>query len=296
MEEYGDCEAVNMLKECKKFGKPVPNFLLYGSQGLGKSTFANLMKQFIFDPRNVFESNASFERGIGSIRNHLSTFINRKNDSAQRKLVIMDEADNLTADAQAGLKGIIENPKFVSDESKITFCLICNNETKIIPEIQSRLNCYLFKPFDKETLISKLKTILIKEKRNPISSEALETIYELSNGDLRNAINNLQLFVTLNLSIQELYELSATPSVELIKELFLLRKDIFKVCEYLQDLIYRGYSPKNILSQIVKYVKMDTSNVDHSEMIQIIQTIPDIENNLEIATPAIQLSKIFLKP
>lgn len=294
MEDYGDCDIVNMLKECQNFGNPIPNILMYGSHGLGKSTLANLIKQF-FLPKNVFESNASYDRGIGSIRNNLVTFLDRSSGSEQRKLVIMDEADNLTSDAQSALKGTIENPKFVSDESKVTFCFICNNESKIIPEIQSRMNCYLFKPFDKKSLISKMKTILIKEKRNSISEVALETIYQLSNGDLRNAINNLQVFVTLNLSIQELYELSATPPMELIKELFLLRKNIFKVHQYLQDLIYRGYSPKNIISQIVKYVKID-SNLDHFEIIQIIQTISNIENNLEIATSAIQLSKIFLKP
>ncbi|GAA6062352.1 hypothetical protein JCM10212_005694 [Sporobolomyces blumeae] len=176
----------------------LPHMLFYGPPGTGKtSTILALCKQ-LFGPdlyrSRVLELNASDERGISVVREKIKNFakttVTTNHDPSfpapPFKIVILDEADSMTQDAQSALRRIMEN------HSKITrFCLICNYVTRIIEPITSRCSKFRFKPLDTGSTEARLKEICLAEKVD-CPDEALEALIRTSEGDLRRAITYLQ--------------------------------------------------------------------------------------------------------
>ncbi|KAL8293086.1 hypothetical protein RQP46_000780 [Phenoliferia psychrophenolica] len=176
----------------------LPHMLFYGPPGTGKtSTILALCKQ-LFGPElyrsRVLELNASDERGISVVREKIKNFakltVTTNHDpnypAPPYKIIILDEADSMTQDAQSALRRIMEN------HSRITrFCLICNYVTRIIEPITSRCSKFRFKPLDVTSTSLRLKEICLKESID-CSEEALKALIKTSDGDLRRAITYLQ--------------------------------------------------------------------------------------------------------
>lgn len=173
----------------------LPHLLFHGPPGTGKSSVViAVAKELYKDKFDVMtmEINASEERGIEVVRNRIIQFANSRsmlfddNNSNMFKLIILDEADAMTPDAQASLRRVIE--KYTKN---VRFCLICNYIKKIDIAIQSRCTCFRFAP---------LKTNYIKQKIYDIAkcenikytSDGLDTIIKRSKGDMRKVLNVLQ--------------------------------------------------------------------------------------------------------
>ncbi len=172
----------NMLK-----GGSLPHLLFHGTSGTGKtSTIMALAKELYQNNINlmVMKLDASDDRGINSVRDEIKGFAEKKNMFQKGvKLIILDEADSMTFDAQFALRRIIEK---YSESTR--FCLICNYDNKIIPAIRSRCANFRFNPIAKIDLINTIKHICNNENLT-IDDESLEIISQLSNGDLRKGIN-----------------------------------------------------------------------------------------------------------
>ncbi|GAA5905412.1 hypothetical protein JCM5296_003710 [Sporobolomyces johnsonii] len=176
----------------------LPHMLFYGPPGTGKtSTILALCKQ-LFGPdlyrSRVLELNASDERGISVVREKIKNFaktaVTANHDpnypAPPFKIIILDEADSMTQDAQSALRRIMEN------HSKITrFCLICNYVTRIIEPITSRCSKFRFKPLDTGSTEARLKEICLAESVD-CPAEALQALIKTADGDLRRAITYLQ--------------------------------------------------------------------------------------------------------
>lgn len=190
----GQDNVKEMLKKAL-ITKNVPHLLFHGPPGTGKTSsilaFANDL--YGSDYRSyILELNASDERGIDVVRNKIVNFA-KQTTNHSFKLIILDEADSMTNDAQNALKRIIEK---YSDTTR--FCLICNYFNKIIDAIKSRTVIFKFRPINLESRID----YIIKceffenkkcEKKNiEITEEAKKEIIKISNGDLRNLIILLQ--------------------------------------------------------------------------------------------------------
>ena len=186
-------DIIMSLKNCIKT-KNIPHLLFFGPSGCGKTSTILALSKEIFGPKywsdRVIELNASDERGIKVVREKIKRYamnsVSIDPDIPPWKIIILDEADNMTSDSQFALRKIME------DYSKVTrFCIICNYHNKIIDPIVSRCSLYRFKPIPKENICLKLKDICLKEGTN-ISDESVEMIESISRGDLRKAINFLQ--------------------------------------------------------------------------------------------------------
>ena len=193
---YSQDHIINILEKSIKDGT-VPHLLFYGPPGTGKtSTIMALARSMYGDHVNdsILVMNASDERGIGVVRNKIKSFAQTSvvhNDQTASypsfKLIILDEADSMTTDAQAALRRIIE------DYSHITrFCMICNYVSKIIDPLISRCFKFYFKPITDHNVNMILRKICDSEQIN-IPGETLETICELSVGDLRRAISLMEV-------------------------------------------------------------------------------------------------------
>jgi replication factor C subunit 2/4 len=186
-------EIILSLKNCIKT-KNIPHLLFFGPSGCGKTSTILALAKEIFGKKywhdRVIELNASDERGIKVVREKIKRYamnsVSINKDIPPWKIIILDEADNMTADSQFALRKIME------DYSKVTrFCIICNYHNKIIDPIVSRCSMYRFKPIPQKASICKLKDICVKEG-TVISDENIMMIEKLSRGDMRKAINFLQ--------------------------------------------------------------------------------------------------------
>ena len=186
----------------KKFinNKNIPNIILYGYHGIGKTSLVNIIVNSVYNNNKdmVLELNNSDDRGINIIRNireyarqpSVLSYIKNNNNNLH-KLIILDEADSLTFEAQYALRRIIE-----LYSSNIRFCMICNNMSKLDEALISR--CNIFKLLSIPENIQLLKLQQICNKENLIcNDEYLLDIARSSNGDMRQSINILEyLYLT----------------------------------------------------------------------------------------------------
>ncbi|KDQ59437.1 hypothetical protein JAAARDRAFT_205487 [Jaapia argillacea MUCL 33604] len=180
----------------------LPHMLFYGPPGNGKTSTILALSRQLFGPDNfrtrVLELNASDERGISIVREKIKDFarqtpraITTSSDGKTYpcppfKIIILDEADSMTQDAQAALRRIMET------YARITrFCLVCNYVTRIIEPLASRCSKFRFLPLAPQSAETRLSQIATAESI-PLSQPVVRTLISTSQGDLRRAITYLQ--------------------------------------------------------------------------------------------------------
>jgi replication factor C subunit 3/5 len=181
---------IKILKQSLHHGQ-LPHMLFYGPAGSGKtSTILALAKDYYGEhyKEMILELNGSDDRGINIIRTQIKYFSKIKNllIPDKPKIIILDEADSLTYDAQFALRRVME--KFTTN---VRFCLICNYLNKLIPAIHSRCTLLRFSTIKSEDMYSKLLQIIEAEKLK-IPKKKLEMIIELSMGDFRKNLNFIE--------------------------------------------------------------------------------------------------------
>jgi replication factor C subunit 3/5 len=168
------------------------HLLFHGPPGSGKTSCIMATARELYGSKfdmMVLNINASEERGIEVVRTRIQQFVTTKNifsDDNLFKLVILDEADAMTGDAQAMLRKVIEN-----FSSTTRFCLICNYVKKITVALQSRCAVYRFSPHGPPFIKKKIDQVAICENVK-ITDDGMNTLIKISNGDMRKAINILQ--------------------------------------------------------------------------------------------------------
>jgi replication factor C small subunit len=172
----------------------IPHMLFAGPAGVGKTTTALCIAMELLGEewrKNTLELNASDERGIKMVRERVKEFaasIKLADDKefGKPKIIILDEADEMTSEAQTALRRIIE------DSARTTrFIIICNYLSQIIEPIQSRCVVFRFRRLPKQDVIDHLKMICEQQKVK-YEEKALAQIYEATGGDLRHSINIMQ--------------------------------------------------------------------------------------------------------
>ena len=285
-------EIIGSLSALIKDPTDMPHLMFSGSAGVGKTTTALCITRQIlgeYAKDYTLELNASDERGIGMVREKVKKFSKFAGMAeVPFKIIILDEADEMTSDAQTALRRIIE------DTAKICrFILIANNISKIIDPIQSRCATFKFTAVSSEDVISRLEEIAKKEKVK-FDKKGLKTIYEYSEGDLRHAINLMQATASLGGITEENVKTSAgltktSDVAEILK--IALAGDITKAREKMIELtkVY-GMSESDFL----KYLNSAIFKSKHKKLSEILQVVAKYDYRILVgANPEIQLSAML---
>lgn len=188
-------EIITSLNAFLKTPATMPHLLFAGKAGTGKTSIALCIAQQLLGPNwrsYTLELNASDERGIRMVRERVKSFSRHSRGTLGNipySIIILDECDQMTASAQTALRRIMETSSRIS-----RFILIANYSSKIIAPIQSRCAIFRFSAVRKEDMVRHLQTIAEKENLKVLGN-TIETIVEVSEGDLRRAINILQTSV-----------------------------------------------------------------------------------------------------
>ncbi|XP_055909778.1 replication factor C subunit 5 [Eupeodes corollae] len=171
--------------------KQLPHLLFYGPPGTGKTSTILACAKQLYTPAQfksmVLELNASDDRGINIVRGQILNFASTRTIfSGTFKLIILDEADAMTNDAQNALRRIIE--KYTEN---VRFCVICNYLSKIIPAVQSRCTRFRFAPLSPEQILPRLDKIIESEGLT-VTQDGKQALMVLSKGDMRKVLNVLQ--------------------------------------------------------------------------------------------------------
>lgn len=164
----------------------IPHLLFSGSAGIGKTTLAKvLLNELKIEPYDVLEINASRENDVNTVRDKIVNFV-QMIPFGPFKVVLLDEADYLTPNAQAILRGVMET---YSNHSR--FILTCNYENKIIPALHSRCQGFHITKTDQTEFTARVATILVSENVE-FELDTLDTYVKIAYPDLRKCINLLQ--------------------------------------------------------------------------------------------------------
>ncbi len=298
LDEMVDQEEI--VARLKKFveEKNMPHLLFAGPPGTGKTTAAHCLAHDLFGEnyrQYMLELNASDERGIDVIRSKVKEFARtRVAAHIPFKIVLLDEADNMTADAQQALRRLME-----MYTATTRFILIANYPSKIIEPIQSRCAVFRFTPLKKEDVVSRLKWIADQENVE-YDLDALEAIYDLSEGDMRKAINILQAAAALGkVTVEAVYKVVGLAHPREIKQMInlALAGNFTEAREKLRELMINyGLSGVDVIKQVHREIFSQDIKIPEEYRILIADLAGEIQFRLvEGADDEIQLNAFLAR-
>ena len=286
-------EVIGSLKALLKNMSEMPHLMFSGSAGVGKTTAALCIAREVLGDswrEYTLELNASDERGINMVRERVKKFarFSGLDTSIPFKLVILDEADEMTSDAQTALRRIIEDTA-----AHCRFIMIANNISKIIEPLQSRCAVFKFTRISEDEVIDYLEEICKKEKLK-YTKEGLKTLYSYSEGDMRHSINMLQAAASLGAINDDNVKLSAglskTSDVGEVLKLALAGKLTEARNKMVELIKVYGMSESDFL----KYLNEECYKIKTGNLSEILESIAKYDYRLVIgANPEIQLSALL---
>jgi len=247
--------CINHFIEKKNF----PNLLFYGPSGTGKTSTIIAMAREIYKEKYnlmVLELNASDNRNIQVVRKIIKEFAScRTLFNSGYKLIILDEVDSMTNDAQFCLRRIMETYC-----NNVRFCFICNYLKKINPAIQSRCVIFRFNPISYD-MMYKFSINICENENIKIKKRALELVIKKSNGDLRKLLNYLQSLYMHN------HHLISDKKVNL-KE----KEDVYILIDEKSVSRILACPTEKAIEDLLKYIKNNKLNESIKYLTELIET------------------------
>ena len=237
---------------------------------IAKELYGNAWRQ------NILELNASDTRGIDTIRGQVKDFARMKPfGDVQWKIIMLDEADALTQEAQQALRRTMENYTNVT-----RFILLANYSSKIIEPIQSRCAVFRFKVLDDADIRKYIERIADGEKLK-IDEKAVDTLVYLSEGDLRKVSNLLQASAAMKEKITEeiVYDVASKAKPTDVKEMLelTLKGKFIEARKKLQEMLLRqGLSGSDIISEIHRQI-YSLDGISEEKKVQFIEKCGEYE-------------------
>ncbi len=296
-EVVGQKNVVPRLKSYVKSGN-MPHLLFAGPAGIGKTTCAIALAREFFGENwqsNFYELNASDERGIDVVRVNIKEYARTAPfGGAPFKIIFLDEADALTSDAQAALRRTMEKYS-----RTCRFILSCNYSSKIIEPIQSRCAVFRFTRPGEGDIISYLRRIIEGEKLK-ISDEAVKQIAYVADGDVRKAVNILQVAASFSdgkeITLKTVFEATAMADPKDVREMIgKAMEGNFMDARRILDklLIDQGLSGEDIIKAIHKVV-IDEAGIKEDKKVIMLEKIGEADFRMvEGSNPRIQIEALL---
>ena len=289
-------EIVERLKNFVQ-EKNIPHLLFVGPAGVGKTTSILALARDLYGPAYksfILELNASDERGINVIREKVKNFARTAAIASpvSFKLLIMDEADHLTGDAQHALRRTME-----VYTRTCRFCLIGNYSENIIDPIQSRCSVFRFSPLDELDLKRRLNKISELEGLDVVD-EGIDALFQASGGDLRKATNLLQAAAASGSLIDDIsvYQLLGSVSPDLVRNMIntALEGRFLDSRELLRELLIdRGLAPDDIIRIVYREI-MRHSSLSEETKVKLSDVLGEVDYRLtQGSRPEIQLATLL---
>ncbi|HSV42411.1 MAG TPA: replication factor C small subunit, partial [Methanomassiliicoccales archaeon] len=266
----GQKDIVDRLRSYARSGN-LPHLMFAGPAGTGKTTSALALARELFKESwrdNFVELNASDERGIEVVRGKIKEFARTSPLGGNSfKIIFLDEADALTSEAQAALRRTMERYSV-----NCRFILSCNYSSKIIEPIQSRCAVFRFRPLRAEDIKMYLKKIADNEKIK-ISDEALDALVHIGEGDMRRAVNSLQVAAAaeVDINLDVIYQTSGNAKPEEVAQMLnsALKGNFVEARAMLDEIMLNyGLSGEDIIKQIHRsFFDLDIPDVDKIRLI-----------------------------
>jgi len=264
----GNSDTIERLKVIARDGN-CPHIIISGMPGIGKTTSIHCLAHQLLGEayrEAVLELNASDERGIDVVRNKIKTFAQKKVTlpPGRHKIIILDEADSMTSGAQQALRRTME---IFSNTTR--FALACNMSNKIIEPIQSRCAILRYSKLRDAEILKRLLEICELEEVK-YNDEGLTALIFTSEGDMRQAINNLQsTFSGFGfVSAENVFKVCDQPHPILVQDLIRAcsHGEIDESLSKLYGLWDQGYSAVDIVTTIFRVVKTFDELPEYSKL------------------------------
>lgn len=289
-------EIVAALKEFVK-NRNIPNLLFSGPPGTGKTTAALCIAYELYGDTwrtYTLELNASDERKIEVVRTKLKNYAKTMVvGEVPFKIIILDEADQMTSEAQHALRRMMEKFANIS-----RFILICNYPSKIIEPIQSRCAVFRFKRLSNDAIKERLRFIA-KNEHVDLKEDGLDALVEVSEGDLRKAINLLQSVAYFGVPVNKdlVYRTAGIVFPEHVNKLLQLAfagkfEDARKML--ITMLAEEGVSGVDLLRDIYAAIARNVIPIDPEDKIKLMELIGELDFRIsQGATDYLQLSALL---
>jgi replication factor C small subunit len=289
-------EIVERLKSFAK-SKNVPHCIFAGPPGTGKTTAALCLARDLYGEtyrEHIMELNASDERGINVVRETVKTFARvRSIGEIPFKIMILDEADNMTSDAQQALRRTMER---YTETCRFIMC--ANYSGKIIEPIQSRCAPFRFSFLPREEHDKYLKHISENENVK-LLKDGLDAIFEVCGGDLRKAINTLQAAASLDKPIdaKAVYSITGKASPADVQKMLeiAMKGNFIEARKQLREMIQKyGVAGSDIIRQI--HTEIFRADIPEPWKIKLADIVGEIDYRLvEGADEEVQLSALLAR-
>ena len=268
----------------------IPNVIFEGPPGVGKTSTVRCLARAVYGNYygiKVLELNASDERGV-KIQQIIENFrrshihVKRGDTVAPYKLVILDEADNITEKAMHILNTFIEKNK-----NELRFIFTCNTKIGILPSIQSACTIIRYPPLSDEILYDRLKGICESEivHLDIEEKKGLLTICKICSGDMRKAINMLQMVCVRfdeEITEENVYKLYDKPHPEISRKIIMdcQKKDLKSALERIKKLKKSGYSGTDITIGLFFVLKLNICDIPEESKVKFGENISYTMYNL----------------
>jgi replication factor C small subunit len=272
----------------------LPHMLFAGPAGIGKTTASVTIARELYGKdweEHFLELNASDERGIDVVRDRIKSFARTSFGGVDYRIIFLDEADALTADAQSALRRTMEQ-----FSNNVRFILSCNYSSQIIDPIQSRCAVFRFSPLGDEAVAAQVRKIATEEGIT-VTDDGVDALVYAADGDMRKAINGLQAAAVTGDTVDEeaVYEITSTARPEEINEMvtLALEGDFTAARSRLDQLITEeGIAGGDIIDQLHRSVW--EFDLDDDAAVQLLDRIGEADYRItEGANERIQLEALL---